>query len=110
MWKSGTKGPGHIEKTSDEKTDVVVNTMQQLPLTTQRQRLPNYCNRSHILNLLENYRTLVYLLENYRKPPQVRQREASPTPQPLGAGPTAINPAIPSTVSHFLTRWRTAGL
>ncbi|KAJ1495962.1 P-loop containing nucleoside triphosphate hydrolase protein, partial [Baffinella frigidus] len=61
MWKPGTKGPGHIERTSDEKTDVVVNKMQHLPLTTQRQRLPIYCNRSHILYLLENYRTLVII-------------------------------------------------
>ena len=63
MWKPGTKGPGHIERTSDEKTDVVINKMQHLPLTTQRQRLPIYCNRSHILYLLENYRTLVIVGE-----------------------------------------------
>ena len=63
MWKPGTKGPGVIERTSDEKTDVVVNKMKHLPLKTQRQRLPIYTNRTHILYLLEHYRTLIIVGE-----------------------------------------------
>jgi len=53
MWKPGTKAPGlHIERVSDEKCDVVLNKHKHLPLTTQRQRLPIYTNRLHILYLL----------------------------------------------------------
>ena len=64
MWKPGTKGPGiNIERVSDEKCDVVVNKLKHLPLTTQRQRLPIYANRLHILYLLENYRTVVIVGE-----------------------------------------------
>jgi HrpA-like RNA helicase len=64
MWKPGTKAPGlHIERVSDEKCDVVLNKHKHLPLTTQRQRLPIYTNRLHILYLLENYRTVVIVGE-----------------------------------------------
>ena len=64
MWKPGTKAPGlSIERISDEKRDVVVNKMAHLPLTTQRQRLPIYSNRLHILYLLENYRTVIVVGE-----------------------------------------------
>lgn len=64
MWKPGTKAPGaHIERASDEKCDVIVNKLGHLPLTTQRQRLPIFQNRLHILYLLEHYRTVVIVGE-----------------------------------------------
>jgi len=64
MWKPGTKAPGlNVERVSDEKSDLVVNKLKHLPLTTQRQRLPIYTNRLHILYLLEHYRTVVIVGE-----------------------------------------------
>lgn len=63
MWKPGTKGPGVLERKGDEALDVIVNKNKNLPLTTQRQRLPIYANRSQILYLLENYRTVVIVGE-----------------------------------------------
>ncbi len=65
MWKPGTKGPGvQQERTSDEASDiVVVNRFKHLPLTIQRQKLPIFRNRSHILYLLEHYRTLILVGE-----------------------------------------------
>jgi ATP-dependent RNA helicase DDX35 len=64
MWKPGTKAPGlNIERASDEKCHVVVNKHRHLPLTTQRQRLPIYSNRLHILYLLEQYRTVIIVGE-----------------------------------------------
>ena len=64
MWKPGTKGPWIQERTSDEASDlVVVNKFKHLPLTIQRQKLPIFRNRSHILYLLENYRTLILVGE-----------------------------------------------
>ena len=64
MWKPGTKAPGiNVERVSDEKCDLVVNKLKHLPLTTQRQRLPIYSNRLHILYLLEHYRTVVIVGE-----------------------------------------------
>jgi hypothetical protein len=49
MWKPGTKGPGILERTGDESSDLIVNRNKNLPLTVQRQRLPIYANRAHIL-------------------------------------------------------------
>jgi ATP-dependent RNA helicase DDX35 len=64
MWKPGTKGPGVVERTTDEANDMVVfNKFKHLPLTTQRQRLPIFTNRKHILYLLEHYRTLILVGE-----------------------------------------------
>jgi hypothetical protein len=49
MWKPGTKGPGILERAGDESSEVIVNRNKNLPLTVQRQRLPIYANRTHIL-------------------------------------------------------------
>ena len=65
MWKPGTKAPGvfAIERAGDERSDIVINKNKHLPLTTQRQRLPIYTNRNHILYLVENYRTVILVGE-----------------------------------------------
>lgn len=63
MWKPGTKGPGVLERQGDEALEVIVNKNKNLPLTTQRQRLPIYANRKQILYLLEHYRTVVVVGE-----------------------------------------------
>jgi hypothetical protein len=63
MWKPGTKGPGVLERQGDEALGVIVNKNKNLPLITQRQRLPIYANRKQILYLLEHYRTVVVVGE-----------------------------------------------
>ncbi|VVD03797.1 unnamed protein product, partial [Leptidea sinapis] len=48
---------------NDSKTSVVYNRYHHLPLQTQRQKLPVFQYRNHILYLLENYQTLILIGE-----------------------------------------------
>ena len=48
---------------ADSKTNFVYNRYHHLPLTTQRQKLPVFQYRNHILYLLEKYQTLVLIGE-----------------------------------------------
>ncbi|XP_026743379.1 probable ATP-dependent RNA helicase DHX35 [Trichoplusia ni] len=48
---------------NDSRTSFVYNRYHHLPLTTQRQRLPVFQYKNHILYLLERYQTLVLIGE-----------------------------------------------
>ncbi|XP_045533656.1 probable ATP-dependent RNA helicase DHX35 isoform X1 [Pieris brassicae] len=48
---------------TDSKTNVVYNRYHHLPLETQRQKLPVFQYRNHILYLLEKYQTLILIGE-----------------------------------------------
>lgn len=48
---------------SDAKTNFVYNRYHHLPLTSQRQKLPVFQYRNHILYLLEKYQTLILIGE-----------------------------------------------
>lgn len=48
---------------TDAKTNFVYNRYHHLPLTAQRQKLPVFQYRNHILYLLEKYQTLVLIGE-----------------------------------------------
>lgn len=51
------------DSTLVETTDFVYNKYHSLSLEAQRQRLPIFSYRNHILYLLENYQTLVLIGE-----------------------------------------------
>ena len=65
FWKPGTDAPGsHIEEERKDVADtavsaVVYNPNASLSIERQRQSLPVFCYRNHILYLVENYRTIV---------------------------------------------------
>nr|CAD7591848.1 unnamed protein product [Timema genevievae] len=64
-------------------TTFVYNPNVSLSLEQQRQRLPIYTNRSHILYLLERFQTLVLVGETgCGKSTQVPQVRHSPSPSP----------------------------
>lgn len=48
---------------SDSRTNFVYNRYHHLPLDTQRQKLPVFQYRNHILYLLEKYQSLVLIGE-----------------------------------------------
>lgn len=48
---------------SDSRTNVVYNRYHHLPLDAQRQKLPVFQYRNHILYLLEKYQTLILIGE-----------------------------------------------
>uniref|UniRef100_A0A6P7GSF6 Probable ATP-dependent RNA helicase DHX35 n=1 Tax=Diabrotica virgifera virgifera TaxID=50390 RepID=A0A6P7GSF6_DIAVI len=63
---------------SVETTDFVYNRYLSQSIQTQRQRLPIFNNRNHILYLLEKYQTLILIGETgcgkSTQIPQVNQR------------------------------------
>ncbi|KAI5639569.1 helicase associated domain (HA2) domain-containing protein [Phthorimaea operculella] len=52
-----------LSSDTDSKTNFVYNRYHHLPLDTQRQKLPIFQYRNHILYLLEKYQTLVLIGE-----------------------------------------------
>ncbi|GBP82217.1 Probable ATP-dependent RNA helicase DHX35 [Eumeta japonica] len=63
----------------DAKTDFVYNRYHHLPLETQRQKLPIFQYRNHILYLLENHQTLVLVGETGSgKSTQIPQSKGGP--------------------------------
>lgn len=58
FWKPGTEGPGMQEErdTSSEMNVVPYNRFQSLSMTQQRQRLPVFNFRNHILYLVSTYK------------------------------------------------------
>uniref|UniRef100_A0A8D0GPU6 DEAH-box helicase 35 n=1 Tax=Sphenodon punctatus TaxID=8508 RepID=A0A8D0GPU6_SPHPU len=69
FWKPGTEGPGvsisEERQSAGESTGVAVlyNPYASLSIEQQRQRLPVFKLRNHILYLVENYQTLVIIGE-----------------------------------------------
>jgi len=70
FWKPGTEGPG--KDLSEERTapgedsqaaTVVYNANSSLSVQQQRQRLPIFSLRNHLLFLVENYRTTIIIGE-----------------------------------------------
>uniref|UniRef100_A0A2A4K1V3 Helicase ATP-binding domain-containing protein n=1 Tax=Heliothis virescens TaxID=7102 RepID=A0A2A4K1V3_HELVI len=63
---------------NDSRTSFIYNRYHHLPLDTQRQRLPVFQYRNHILYLLERYQTLVLIGETgcgkSTQVPQVKKR------------------------------------
>ncbi|XP_040186377.1 probable ATP-dependent RNA helicase DHX35 [Rana temporaria] len=67
FWKPGTEGPGanlsEERQSNAEVTSVVYNPHASLSIEQQRQKLPVFKLRNHILYLLENYQTVVIIGE-----------------------------------------------
>ncbi|XP_062897219.1 probable ATP-dependent RNA helicase DHX35 [Mobula hypostoma] len=69
FWKPGTEGPGlgiseeRISSAEASGTTVIYNRYASLSIEQQRQKLPIFKHRNHILYLVENYQTLVIVGE-----------------------------------------------
>jgi ATP-dependent RNA helicase DDX35 len=70
FWKPGTEGPGQSLKEEREQPtsegsapSVIFNANKNLSIEQQRQRLPVFRYRNHILYLLEKYQTVVIVGE-----------------------------------------------
>ncbi len=93
FWKPGTEAPGahlHLERTQgggDSETSVIFNSNKSLSIEQQRQRLPVFKHRNHILYLVENYQTVIIVGETgCGKSTQIPQYllEAAWAPKTLG--------------------------
>ncbi|XP_055508154.1 probable ATP-dependent RNA helicase DHX35 [Leucoraja erinacea] len=69
FWKPGTEGPGlgiseeRISSAEASGTAVIHNRYASLSIEQQRQKLPIFKHRNHVLYLVENYQTLVIVGE-----------------------------------------------
>ena len=65
FWKPGSEAPGVQDEreTVSDRHAAIYNSYGSMPLSSQRQRLPIFTHRSHILYLLEEHRTLVLVGE-----------------------------------------------
>ncbi|XP_067128593.1 probable ATP-dependent RNA helicase DHX35 [Centruroides vittatus] len=67
FWKpgfeTGDQSTDRPEEGETERTNFVYNPHSSLSIQKQRQRLPIFKNRNHILHLLENYQTLIIVGE-----------------------------------------------
>ncbi|KAG8430381.1 hypothetical protein GDO86_017906 [Hymenochirus boettgeri] len=67
FWKPGTEGPGvgiaEERQSTAEVSSVIYNPHASLSIEQQRQRLPVFKLRNHILYLVENYQTVVIIGE-----------------------------------------------
>ncbi|XP_048406335.1 probable ATP-dependent RNA helicase DHX35 [Stegostoma tigrinum] len=69
FWKPGTEGPGvsiseeRMSSAEASGTAVIYNRYASLSIEQQRQKLPIFKHRNHILYLVENYQTVVIVGE-----------------------------------------------
>ncbi|XP_078411092.1 putative ATP-dependent RNA helicase DHX35 isoform X2 [Cetorhinus maximus] len=69
FWKPGTEGPGvgvseeRVSSAEASGTAVIYNRYASLSIEQQRQKLPIFKHRNHILYLVENYQTVVIVGE-----------------------------------------------
>ncbi|XP_043566662.1 probable ATP-dependent RNA helicase DHX35 [Chiloscyllium plagiosum] len=69
FWKPGTEGPGvglseeRVSSAESSDTAVIYNRYASLSIEQQRQKLPIFKHRNHILYLVENYQTVVIVGE-----------------------------------------------
>ncbi|CAJ0967404.1 unnamed protein product [Ranitomeya imitator] len=67
FWKPGTEGPGanlaEERQSNAEVSSVIYNPHASLSIEQQRQKLPVFKLRNHILYLVENYQTVVIIGE-----------------------------------------------